>query len=96
MSKEHVIACESFKTASIADPMLPNGELNDRSASDVAANFEAERAFREVGMTIEKQVGDKSSKEASRRQAGNERDIESTLYRWHQLSHNISMSMCFT
>ena len=80
MSKEHVIACESFRIASIADPMLPNGELNDRSASDVAANFEAERAFRVVGMTIEKQVDDTRSKEASRRQAGNERVIESTLY----------------
>lgn len=96
MSKEHVIACESFRTASIADPMLPNGELNDRSASDVAANFDAERALRVVGMTIEKQVDDTRSKEASRRQAGNERDIESTLYRWHQLPQNLSMSMCFT
>lgn len=96
MSKEHVIACESFRTASIADPMLPNGELNDRSASDVAATFEAERVFREVGMTVEKQVDDKRRKEASRRQAGNERDIESKLYRWHQLSHNLSMSMCST
>ena len=56
VSKEHVIACESFKIASIAEPTLPNGELNDRSASDVAANFEAERAFSAVGMIIEKQV----------------------------------------
>ena len=58
VSKEHVIACESFKIASIADPTLPNGELNDRKASDVAANFEAEMAFSDVGMTIEKQVED--------------------------------------
>ena len=50
------MACESFKIASIAEPTLPNGELNDRNASDVAANFEAERAFSAVGMIIEKQV----------------------------------------
>ena len=56
VSKEHVIDCESFKIASNAEPTLPNGELNDRNASDVAANFEAETAFNAVGMIIEKQV----------------------------------------
>ena len=46
----------------MADPTLPNGELNDRNASDVAANFETVRAFSEVGMTIEKQIEDGRSK----------------------------------